>query len=142
MSERVKLYVLCVLLLLALVFTAFTATNTFRAVRNLQLRNSSVRSGDVHTIQAWMTIHAISHIYHVPEDYMYLSLDISGNTSFHHATLYQIASRKQQLVDQVIHTLQQAILTYRREHPGISAPTQAHHFSMRPLSLAPRRAEQ
>jgi len=122
-SDRVKLGFLCVLLLLALVFTAFTAANTFQAVRNLRLQNSGVRAGDVSTIRAWMTIHAISHIYHVPENYVYRSLDISSTLSFHHATLYEIASRKRQPLDQVIHTIQRAILTYRKRRDSISTPT-------------------
>jgi hypothetical protein len=140
-SERAKLGVLYVLLLLALLFTGFAASNTFQAVRNLQLQNSSVRAGDVSTIRAWMTIIAVSHIYHVPEDFVYRSLGLSSNASFHRATLNEIARRKRQPVDEVIHTLQHAILTYRKEHPGISTPTQAHHSSMKHPSTTPRRVE-
>ena len=76
--------------------------------------------GKVSTIRAWMTVPAISRIYHVPEDYMYRSLEISSPASYHHVTLYEIANRKHQPVDQVIHTLQHAILIYRQQHPGIT----------------------
>ena len=142
MSERAKLSVLSALLLFALVFAAFTAANTVQAVRNLQLQNNGIRVGNVSTIRVWMTIHAISRIYHVPEDYLYRSLDISRTTSFHHATLYEIASRKQQPANQVISTIQRAILTYRKEHPpGKSTPTRAHHSSIKLLSSALGRAE-
>ena len=78
MSERVKLSVLSVLLLLALAISAFASANTFQAVRNLQLRNHDVKAGNVSTISAWMTVPTISRIYHVPEDYMYHSLEISS----------------------------------------------------------------
>lgn len=123
-SERAKLGVLCVLLLLAMVFTASTAENTFQSVRNLQLQNNGIRAGDIHTIRAWMTIHAISHIYHVPEDYVYRSLDISSTASFHRATLYEIASHKRQPLNKVIDTIQLAILTYRKRFDSFSMSTQ------------------
>lgn len=129
MSERVKLSVLSVLLLLALAISAFAMANTFQAVRNLQLRNHDVKVGNVSTICAWMTVPTVSRIYHVSEDYVYRSLEISSPSSYHHATLYEIAKRKQQPVDQVIHTLQQAILSYRKQHSGITIPSQVNHSS-------------
>ncbi len=134
MSERAKLGVLCVLLLLALGFTIVKVVDTFRAVRNLQMQNSGVRSGDVNTIRPWMTIQAISLIYHVPENYVYSSLDVSSADVHHHETLYEIASRKRQSVDQVTHTVQRAILTYRKGHRRISTPTHTHLSARKPLS--------
>ena len=113
MSERLKLSFLSALLLLALVISTFTIANTFHAVRNLQLRNHDVKVGNVSTIRDWMTVPAISRIYHVPEDYVYRSLEIASPTSYRHVTLYEIAHRKQQSVDQIIHTIQHAILSYR-----------------------------
>jgi hypothetical protein len=129
MSERMKLSVLSALLLFALVISAFTIANTFQAVRNLQLRNHDVKVGNVSTIRAWMTVPAISRIYHVPEDYVYRSLEITSPTSYHHVTLYGIANRKQQSVDQVIHTIQHAISTYRKLHPGSIIPSRMYHSS-------------
>ena len=140
-NERAKLGLLCILLLFALLFTAFTAANTLHAMRNLQQQYSSVKAGDVSTIRPWMTIHAISHIYHVPEDYLYRSLDTRDTGSLHHATLFEIASRKRQSVNQVIHTIQHAILTYRKGHPGISTPTPPHRSSKKHFSLAPGRTK-
>jgi hypothetical protein len=129
MSERIKLSVLSALLLLALVFSAFTIANTFHAVRNLQLRNHDVKAGNVSTIRAWMTVPAISRIYHVPEDYVYRSLEIASPVSYHHMTLDEIAHHKQQSVDHVIHTLQHAILIYRQQHRGITILSQVYHSS-------------
>ena len=134
MSERAKLGVLCVLLLLALGFTIVEVVVTFRAVRNLQMQYSGVKSGDVNTIRPWMTIHAISLIYHVPEDYVYSSLDVSSTDVPHHETLYEIASRKRQPVDQVIRTVQHAILAYRKGHHRLSTPTHTHLSARKPLS--------
>ena len=116
MNERTKVGILSVLLLLVLAFAVFAAANTFQSVRNLQQQYSEAKAGDVSTIRPWMTIYAISHIYHVPEDYLYLSLETSNTVSPHHTALYQIASRKRQPVDQIIHTVQRAILAYRKKH--------------------------
>ena len=129
MSERIKLSVLSALLLLALVFSAFTIANTLHAVQNLQQRNHDVKVGDVSTIRPWMTVPAISRIYYVPEDYVYRSLEITSPVSYHHMTLYEIAHRKKQPVDNVIHALQHAILIYRQQHPGTATPSRMYHSS-------------
>lgn len=134
MRERIKLGVLSALLLLALAFSAFTTANTFQAVRNLQLQNNSIRVGNVGTIRPWMTIPTISRIYHVPEDYFYRSLAISYPSTYHHVTLYEFASRKQQPVDKVIQIVRHAILTYRKQHHGITTPSRPHLSSKNHLS--------
>ena len=67
-----------------------------------------------------MTVHVISHVYHVPENYLYRSLTISNQNLFRHATLYQIAARKRLPVDQVIHTIKDTILTYRKRHSDVT----------------------
>jgi len=133
-SERAKLGILCVLLLLAMGFTIVKVVDTFGAVRNLQVQYSDVKSGDVNTVRPWMTIHAISLIYHVPENYVYSSLDVTSTPVHHHETLYEIASRKRQPVDGVIHTVQHAILTYRKGHRRISMPTRTHLSARKPPS--------
>lgn len=142
MSERVKFGVLCVLLLLALGCVVFTAANTVQAMRELQRQYSGVRAGDVSTVRPWMTIRAISHVYHVPEDYLYRSLDIASDDAFHHATLYEIASRKRRTVDQIIRILQQAISTYRKGHPPhIATPTPRPRSPKEHLSPTPGRTK-
>lgn len=138
-SERVKLSLLCFLLLLMIGILAFTATNTFQAVKNLQEQYSDVKSGDVSTIHPWMTIHVVSHIYNVPEDYLYHSLQINYPNGYRHTTLSELASHKRQTVNQVIHIIQSAILTYRKAHPKSLTPTTGLQRSKKPLSPTPGR---
>lgn len=128
MSERTKLGLLCFLLLLALGIAALMIANAFQAVHTFQQQSSAAKAGDVSTIRPWMTIHVISHVYHVPEDYLDQSLSIARTDPLHHATLYEIAAHKRRPVQQVIHVLQQVILTYRQEHPHSSAPMQQMKF--------------
>ena len=139
LSERAKLGLLWILLLLVLGFLAFTAASTFQAVRSFQQVYSAFKTGDVSTVHPWMTVHVISHVYHVPEDYLYLSLRIGTPASFRHVTLYEIASRKKQPVNQVVHTIQHAILVYRKQHPHFLTPTPTQRTDVRPLSLTRRR---
>lgn len=127
LSERIRLSLLCLLLACTLGLLAYTCINTFQAVQNFQNQYNEVKEGDVSTIHPWMTIHVISHIYHVPEDYLYSSLNLPNAEPLRRSTLYDIASHKKQPVNQVIHTLQHAILTYRQSHPNTSTPTSARH---------------
>jgi len=55
----------------------------------------------------------------VPEDYLGQKLTITTADQLRHSTLYEIASRKKQPVTRIVSTVQQAILTYRKEHPPI-----------------------
>ncbi len=128
MSERIKLGLLCLSLLLALGVAVLMIVNTFQAEQNLQRQNNAANAGDVSTIRPWMTIHVISHVCHVPEDYLDQSLNIVRTDPLHRATLYEIAAHKRQPVEQVIHMLQQIILIYRKEHPHTSAPMQQMLF--------------
>ena len=139
LSERARLGFLCFLLLLMLGILAFTAVNTIQAVRSFQQQYGAIKTGDVSTVHPWMTIRVISHVYHVPEDYLYRSLQISAPGSLRSATLYEIANRQRRPVDQVIRTIQHAILAYRKEHPNFFTPTPARHMYMKPLSPTPGR---
>ncbi len=141
LSERAKQGFLCLLLLLMLGILALTAVSTFQAVRSFQQQYSAIKAGDVSTIHPWMTIHVISRIYHVPEDYLYRSLHIGTPGSLRHATLYEIANRQRQPVDQVIRTIQRAILAYRKEHPNFLTPTPTLQAAMKPLSPTPGRTQ-
>ncbi len=137
LGERAKLGLLCVLLLLMFGIVAFTAENTLRAAQSLRQQYSAVKAGDVSAIRPWMTIHVISHIYHVPEDYLYRALNIDNPGLFHHATLNKIANRKREPGERVIHTIQLAILAYRKAHPQILTPTPQP--GMRHISPTPGR---
>lgn len=120
MSERVKLGLLCFLFLLALGMAIFMIANAIQAMHDFQRQNNAVNAGDISTIRPWMTIHVISHIYHVPEDYLDQSLNIARTAPAQKRTLYEIAANKRQPVEQLIHRVQQTILTYRKEHPHSS----------------------
>src|SRR2546421_5012172 len=96
LSERAKMSFLCLLLLLMLGTTSFTAVNAFHAVRSFQQQYKAVGTEDVHAIHPWMTIHVISDIYHVPENDLYRSLNTGSPKVLRHATLYDIANRKRQ----------------------------------------------
>ncbi|GAC1306264.1 MAG: hypothetical protein NVSMB27_44720 [Ktedonobacteraceae bacterium] len=130
LRERARLGLLCLLLLLILGILVFTAVNTVQAVRNFQQQDSAIRAGDVHAIHPWMTIHMISHIYHVPEDYLYRSLNMDSPALLRHATLNEIANSNRKPIDQVIRTIQHAILAYRKKRPAMPMPTPQH--SVRP----------
>lgn len=122
-AERIRLALLCLLLLLMLGVLAFAAVNTIEAARTFQKEYKAAKSGDVSAIHPWMTIRVVAHIYRVPEDYLYSSLKLKDSPTLSHTTLYEIAGKKHQPVSLVIHTLQQAIATYRQAHPHISTPT-------------------
>jgi hypothetical protein len=116
LSESEKLKLICVLLLLMLGLLAFCAIETVQAMRSFQHQYNAVKMGDVSTIHPWMTVHVISHVYHVPENYLGQELTISNPDQLRHSTLYEIAARKRQPVARVVHTVQQAILVYRKSH--------------------------
>jgi hypothetical protein len=118
LSESDKLKLICLSLLLILGLLAFTAIETVQAMRSFQRQYSEVKTGDVSTVHPWMTVHVISHVYHVPEAYLGQKLTISNPDQLRHATLYEIAAHKRQPVTRVVHTVQQAILVYRKDHPS------------------------
>jgi C4-dicarboxylate-specific signal transduction histidine kinase len=132
---------LCLLLLLALGLLAFTAVQTIQQIRSFQQHSRAVKSGDVHTVRSWMTIHTISHIYHVPESYLYQELDMRDTIYMHHASLNTIAKTKHKPVNTVIQTVQHAILAYRKAHPHPTRSPRTLDSARNLLSLQVRRRE-
>ena len=130
LSERARLGFLCILLLVMLGILAFAGLNTIRAVQSFQVQQHAARAGDVSAIRPWMTIRVISHICHVPEAYLYTTLNVKDSGSLHRATLYEIANHKKQPVDQVVRVVQHAILNYRKEHHNL-APTPTRRTDIR-----------
>jgi hypothetical protein len=122
-ERTTRLGLLCLLLFLSLGLTLLVADATVQQVQSFQREEKAVKKQDVNAIHPWMTVHVVSHIYHVPEDYLYDSLKISKNDPLRRATLSTIASRKKQPYSRVEHTVQTAILTYQKEHPTILTPT-------------------
>ncbi len=122
LSKNSRIALLCLLLAVALGLLAFTAVQTVQQIRSFQQHSRAVKAGDVHTIRSWMTIHAVSHIYHVPENYLYQELDIQNSNS--NATLDTIAKTSHKPVTNVIQNVQHAVLKYRKTHPHASSPPQ------------------
>jgi len=137
--ERAKLSIIILLLLLILGVLIFAAVSTIQAVRSFQHQYSAVKVGDVSTVHPWMTLHVISHIYHVPEDYLDHSLPVGNADLLRHGTLYEIANRKRQPVEQVVHTVQQTILKYRKEHSSFLTPLLVLPANIEPFSSMPGR---
>jgi hypothetical protein len=126
-SRRKQIGLLSILLLLTLLCTVLAAIGAVQSVHNFQQQYNDVRAGNVRGVRPWMTIPVVSHVYHVPEDELCRALSIKKTDPLRRATLYEIASRKRRPVDQVVHTLQHTIQTYRRKHPQ---PNQSSHLSM------------
>jgi len=139
LSDRPRFGLLCFLLLLVLGFLALAAVNTGQAARSFQQHYSAIKAGDIHDIRPWMTIHVVSHIYHVPEDYLCHSLNMNNPGPLRHVTLSELAKRKRQPVDQVIHNIQHAILTYRKTHPHYLTLVPTQHNQLKPLPPTPWR---
>lgn len=139
LSERAKLNLLSFLLVLILGFLAITAIRAFQTVHDFQQQYSKVKAGDVSTMRPWMTIHVLSHVYHVPENYLDRSLTIANPAQLRRATLYQIAADKRQSVDQVIHTAQRAILMYRKRQSSSGRTVLLHTINRESLLPMPGR---
>ncbi|MDQ2717119.1 MAG: hypothetical protein M3Z08_19630 [Chloroflexota bacterium] len=118
MSLRIKLVLVGVLLFLALGTTAIAAGSTYQAVQRLQQQNALAKVGDVRTIRPWMTIPYIAHMYHVPEAYLYKWLRLTANPALHHTTLHALSIAYKRPVNDLIRDIQDAIKTYRKQHPN------------------------
>ncbi len=123
MSVRVKLILLGVLLCLALAGAIIATIATVQAFQRFQQTRQMILAGDVRAIQPWMTVHHISVIYHVPENYLYQALKIPKPPR-ERLSLMLLAGRYNRPVNELVHEIQVAILTYRKEHPrqGLHPP--------------------
>jgi hypothetical protein len=119
---RVKFVILGVLLCLSLGAAIFAAVTTFQAIQQFRQQRALMQSGDVSTVRPWMTVHFIAQTYHVPENYLYQSLHISNPQPVRHATLRVLATHYNRPVNDVIHNIQVAILSYRKQHPHGGTP--------------------
>lgn len=135
MDKRLKLFVTGFLLFIALGIAIFCAVQTVQAFQRLQQDRVMTLSGDVRTIRSWMTLPYISRIYHVPESYLVEQLHIPNPQEVHRMPLYSLAQRYKRPVDGLIHEVQNAILTFRKQHP---AP-HPQPVSTRPAKAPPSR---
>lgn len=117
MSTRTRVIVTGVLLCLALGVTIFCAVQTVKAIQRFEQTRTLTAAGDVSTIRPWMTIPYISRVYHVPESYLYESLNITDPRPAHRTSLRSLAVRYNRSVDGLISDIQTAIKTYRKQHP-------------------------
>ncbi len=117
MSLRVKVILISVFLCLALGATVFAAIVTYQDFRDLQQQNAYAANADVRSISPWMTIPYIAHFYHVPETYLYQTLQISSTQLPRHTPLRLLASHYNRPVNSVVSTIENAILAYRKQHP-------------------------
>ena len=114
MSVRVKLILLGVLLCLAVAGAVIATIATVQAFQRFQQRHHLVVTGDVRAIQPWMTIHHISIVYHVPENYLYESVNIPKSHN-ERLSLTLLAEQYKRPVNELIRQVQVAILLYREK---------------------------
>ena len=132
MSVRVKFIIVGVLLAIALCATAVAAGKTMQAVQGFQQDRTLVSTGDVRSVRPWMTVPYIARTYNVPASYLYRSLNVSSISQTDHVTLRMIAAQTHRTEADVIQSVQQAILSYRRQHPPArKTPTPAQGNSTR-----------
>lgn len=117
MSASTRIIVIVLLLVLAIGGTVFAAASTVQAFYMFQQERAMTRAGDVQTIRSWMTVPYIAHVYHMPENDLYHALSGAGLKAQSRTTLHALALRTHRPVNQIIHEVQQVILTYRQEHP-------------------------
>ena len=115
MSVRVKLILMGILLCLAVIGAVIATIATVQAFQRFQQTRHLVLTGDVRAIQPWMTIHHISIVYHVPENYLYQALNIP-RPSNGRLSLMLLAERYKWPVNELIREVQVAILIYREKH--------------------------
>ncbi len=128
MSLRVKVILISVFLCLALGATVFAAIVTYQDFQALQQQNAYAANADVRSISPWMTISYIAHFYHVPETYLYQTLHISGTQLPRHTPLHALATHYNRSVNSFINTIENAIQTYRKQHPIKHKTTAPRHL--------------
>jgi exonuclease V gamma subunit len=137
---RLRFVILGVLLCLSTGAAIFAAVTTYHAIQQFKRERALAQSGDVSTIRPWMTVHFIAETYRVPENYLYQSLHIANPQPVRHATLRVLADHYKRPVNDVIHNIQVAILSYRRQHARSGSPSHAGQLNGAPR--APGRENQ
>jgi len=122
LNVRSKLIITGILLCLALGLTIFCAVQVVQAVQRFQQTRHMALTGDVGTIRPWMTIPYVSRVYHVPESYLLQRLNISDPRSVRNVTLDSLSGRLHRTPETLIHEIQTAIQTYRKERPSRPQP--------------------
>lgn len=118
LRQRTSLLVTGLLFVLSLGSGILAAHATIGAVRSFQYESTLAKKGDVQTVGAWMTVPYIARVYHVPEPYLYQVLRIPPNPPPPHVTLHALSLHTKRPLNLLIKNVQNAILTYRKFHPG------------------------
>lgn len=122
MTLRVKFLCVSLLLCLALTGMFLSAAGTIQAYQQLQKNHQHILSGDVSTVNSWMTLPYIAQVYHVPANCLTQSLHISDPWLIHHASLRVIADYTRQPLNTLLLNVRNTILTYRKHHTACPAP--------------------
>lgn len=117
LSARSRLIVTSFLLCLAVAATIFCAVQTVQAIQRFQLAHSQIIQRDVNAIQPWMTIHYISRVYGVPEEYLAHSIGLTNSRQWTNVPLRSLSVHYNRPVDALIRELQAAIKAYQKLHP-------------------------
>lgn len=100
----------------------FSAVGTIQAYQKFQQNHQRILSGDVSTVDSWMTLPYVARVYHVPEPCFYQSLNVSATWLTRHSTLRDIAGHYKRPVNNVIIEVRQVILNYRKHHTICGPP--------------------
>ncbi len=140
---RIKFFCVCLLLCLALGCLLFSAAETIQAYQKVQQSHQRILSGDVNSIDAWMTFPYVARVYHIPEGCLYQSLNLPNTWMVRHSTLRVIADHYARPVQAVIQDVRQVILRYRKNHAicGAQTPAASTASLAQSLSLATRKGE-
>jgi len=123
LKVHVKFLCFCLLLCLALGCLFFSAVKTIQAYQQVQQSHQRTLSGDVSSIDSWMTLPYIAHVYHIPESCLYQSLNLPGSWMVRHSTLRVIADHYALPTERLIQEVRQVILRYRKDHSICGTPT-------------------
>ncbi|GCF07476.1 hypothetical protein [Dictyobacter arantiisoli] len=110
-------------LLLAIIAAGIATNATIHEVQTVHQQQIMVGQGDVRLIRQWMTIPYVAHVYRVPSNLIYTSLQLKEDAVTRHCTLQVVAFQRKQPVDVVIHRIQSSILSYHKKHPFKPYPT-------------------
>jgi hypothetical protein len=117
--SQIRLLTIICLCMLSLFGTIYAAHSTMAAFQAFKQQQTQYQQGDVHSIRSWMTITYIAHTYHVPTSCLDQALNITGKRE-ERDTLQTLASHRKRPVNELIISVQQAILAYRQDHAGFT----------------------
>jgi hypothetical protein len=110
---RLRLATVSILLCLALTTTVFAATRAVNSFQKFQQAQQMVNSGNVETLDSWMTLPYISRVYHVPQYCLAHYLHITSFEQEYHATLLDLAHAKNIPYNSFRNNMSAYILHYR-----------------------------